>query len=896
MNPSLHLYRRPHSCRRESFVENAESAVAVVQQYDQEAPAIRRSAGAGVAVEEQSNTSPTPSYASTKDISSSAQSSVDNIAAMTTKSKVGIGSGNGTENDTQEKDDDDDNNNGKIKKGRCMGLLQRHDNDWWQTWSENWMFSHWPILLVSCLVFAILAGAGIAMYLVIAQSQEDDLEDKIMDLAVETGAWFSKELDFAIMPLFSMAQFATELDTFKDLPEKIKPVGQPGALPLYSNDDPNYTDGRAVRNVTGVCDDPKLVSRFTQIASAVKSNANMEGILHNIQLAPEGVICLLHPMNNTEDFDDKTSYLDNTGAWGIDLFHDPILQYVARQSIKQKQVGIAGPRILHQCPTCGLYFIIRLPIVSRTHHIEIDGESYPRWGFATALINWDALLAKGGIHERFHANGYGFQLTRTDRTFKDETGLYDEEIVVLAESDDYGEKGKQVSTALQTTNSEWVITIQYERENETEYILVILSTLLVAFFIAALVYTVLLQKQSHMAVVGNAASEKEKAELEQHLTAALAHELRNPLSAIDSALQIMPSNIPEEAKELVVSMQLCTVFMQSIMTNLLDSRKLEEGKMTLLNNPISLKTMLGDIHKMMMPAVMHDVQWLVDVNTISEEKEWVFGDAKRIQQILTNLISNAIKHTRKGSITISATWTKADNNAGDKREWVKLMCRDTGPGIPVEDQADLFNRFTTRGGAPGSGLGLAIARQLVGLMGGSIWFESDPTVKPGTDCIVMLPLKLCDVPQQPATEEFSEPSAVDDKKPLTEPITVLITDDIKMNRTMLKRRFQKCIAPNCIIAEAATGEETIKMCETRTFDLIIMDQFMMEAGGVLVGTDVVIALRRADVKSVIIGCSGNDLDEKFLAAGADTIWKKPVPSNAAIIKSLRHLLALKGHC
>ena len=686
------------------------------------------------------------------------------------------------------------------------------------------------------------------------------------------------------MPLFSMAQFATELEIFADLPDKIKSAGEPGALPFLPDRE------RTFRNVTGVCDEPQLVERFTQIASAVKANAKMGGILHNIQLAPEGVICLLHPMNNTEDFSDGKSYLDNTGAWGIDLLNDSFHQYIARQSLKQEEVGIVGPRALTQCPTCGLYFIIRLPVVSRTHFIEVDGEAVPRWGFATALVNWGALVERGGIHERFRTNGYGFKLTRTDRNYNDETGTYDEDVVVLAESENYGDKRKEVSTALQTTNNEWVIWIEYDASSELAYIIVVLSTLFVAIFIAALVYTVLLQKQSHMAMVSDAFAEKSKAELERHLTAALAHELRNPLGAIDSALAIMPSNISAEARELVASMQLCTSFMQSIMSNLLDSRKLEEGKMTLLNNPFSLIGSLEEIFRMMTPAVGGEVKWLVDVQSIPKEKEWVYGDDKRIQQIMTNLISNAIKHTRKGSITISASWMRTDD---DSRDLVKLMCQDTGPGIPKEEQADLFNRFTTRGGAPGSGLGLSIAKQLVDLMDGAIWFESDPTVKPGTACVVMLPLKICEIPQQPKEDE-SGLSAEEDKSPLTEPLKILLTDDIKMNRMMLKRRFQKCIAPNCIISETATGEEALKICETEKFDIIVMDQFMQEAGGVLLGTDVVIALRRAEVDSIIVGCSGNDLDDKFHTAGAELVWKKPVPPNETMIKSFRQLLAAKA--
>ena len=356
----------------------------------------------------------------------------------------------------------------------------------------------------------------------------------------------------------------------------------------------------------------------------------------------------------------------------------------------------------------------------------------------------------------------------------------------------------------------------------------------------------------------------------------------------------MPDNLPLEAKELVASMQLCSTFMSNIMNNLLDSRKLEEGKMTLQSNPMSLKQLVLNVHKMMLPAVNVNVKLIADVHSIPPEKEWVYGDFSRLQQVVTNLVSNAAKFTRKGSITIAASWEQRGANKAEAvgEEWVKLVCSDTGPGIPKDEQANMFNRFTTRGGAPGSGLGLAIARQLVELNGGTIHFESDPTVKLGTDCVVMLPLKVCHDMCEPTPEAMK--AAIENAVPLEASLKILLTDDIKMNRAMFKRRFQKCIAPNCIVTEAATGEDAIRMCQSQNFDIIVMDQYMQEAGGVMLGTDTIIALRRSHVDAVVIGCSGNDLDDKFTAAGADLVWKKPLPSNAAIIASLRHLLDARG--
>jgi CheY-like chemotaxis protein len=117
-------------------------------------------------------------------------------------------------------------------------------------------------------------------------------------------------------------------------------------------------------------------------------------------------------------------------------------------------------------------------------------------------------------------------------------------------------------------------------------------------------------------------------------------------------------------------------------------------------------------------------------------------------------------------------------------------------------------------------------------------------------------------------------------------LSFLIVDDMKMNRMMLKRRIMKGIAPNSSVREAATGEEALVICGKEQFDIIVVDQYMDEVGGVMVGTDVVYAMRRMRIKSIIIGCSGNDLDEEFREAGADWVWQKPVPSNRTIITRL----------
>ncbi len=373
------------------------------------------------------------------------------------------------------------------------------------------------------------------------------------------------------------------------------------------------------------------------------------------------------------------------------------------------------------------------------------------------------------------------------------------------------------------------------------------------------------------------ATQEAKVETERNMTAYFAHELRNPLGAIDSALAAMPDDLPESALDLVSGMRLCTSFMSSIMNNLLDVRKMEEGKMTLSRQQINLRNVATGVQQMLLSSVKPGVTFNVVYQT--NGRSWVMGDEHRIQQVLTNVVTNAIKYTVTGSITLKVMWEGKN---------VRFEVVDTGPGIPASEQEKLFQRFVQRGGAPGTGLGLAIAKHLVDLIGGSIWFISEPTVRPGTTCVVLMPLEECDSP-------VTAINIGDIHKMIGEPLRFLIIDDIKMNRTMLKRRILKCIAPNSIVEEAATGEEALTICGNRNFDVIIVDQYMEEAGGVMVGTDVCYAMRRMNIEAVMIGCSGNDLDKEFMEAGANFVWKKPMPINDMIIADLKQALGLNNH-
>jgi hypothetical protein len=265
-----------------------------------------------------------------------------------------------------------------------------------------------------------------------------------------TRVCIATQLDQALFPLFSIAQFGTELDIFHGLNPLIGPGGQPGSA-AYA--------GPVHRNVTGICDDPELLDRYNQIAQTIKQNANMPGVLVSIQLVPQGVICLAYPLVNSEDFPpDSGIVMDSRGAIGLDLatlsadkifikramqlYQDNKNNIGGRSSSssssspqgQQGQVAIQGPFTLEECnpatnggkdvcfPSVKQAFSARMAVHVPGLATQIDDVIYPEtWGLAAVLLNWEELVNRSGMYETFDARGFGFQLTKVDSVTDPET-------------------------------------------------------------------------------------------------------------------------------------------------------------------------------------------------------------------------------------------------------------------------------------------------------------------------------------------------------------------------------------------------------------------------------------------------------------------------------------------
>lgn len=222
----------------------------------------------------------------------------------------------------------------------------------------------------------------------------------------------------------------------------------------------------------------------------------------------------------------------------------------------------------------------------------------------------------------------------------------------------------------------------------------------------------------------------------------MSHDIRTPISGVIGMTSfLMETDLRLEQKNFVETIRSSGEIALSILEDILDYGKIESDNLELLEKPMSLT----QCYEEALDAVSHraaekDLNLNFQIDT--EVKELVVGDEKRIRQILTNLIGNAIKFTSKGDITVSVI----RNGFKDDKDVLQFSVSDTGIGIKREQLNNLFEYFRQANVFIGSkyggyGLGLAISKGLVNLMGGHIWVESEPGK--GTTFRFEIPLSKC---------------------------------------------------------------------------------------------------------------------------------------------------------
>jgi len=302
----------------------------------------------------------------------------------------------------------------------------------------------------------------------------------------------------------------------------------------------------------------------------------------------------------------------------------------------------------------------------------------------------------------------------------------------------------------------------------------------------------------------------------------VSHEVRTPMTGVlGMADLLINSPLTSEQREYVSGILASARLQLSILNDLLDSAKMESGMLILASQDFSPASLVNDLitmyHGM---AAEQGLQLSAEITGLPTR---VKGDARRLQQVLGNLISNAIKFTPSGKVWVEAT-VGANRSAPGHIELI-FAVRDTGIGIPTEAHERIFENFTQVESSAtrrygGSGLGLNICRHLIQQMGGSIHVESKAGA--GSTFWFSITLPRCDEPRPTQERDAAAPLCLQVTLP------ILVAEDNRVNQRVVCSQLQR-LGLRCEIAQ--NGREALDKCSVSRFAAVLMDCQMPEMDG-----------------------------------------------------------------
>ncbi|TGM60323.1 ATP-binding protein [Leptospira vanthielii] len=373
---------------------------------------------------------------------------------------------------------------------------------------------------------------------------------------------------------------------------------------------------------------------------------------------------------------------------------------------------------------------------------------------------------------------------------------------------------------------------------------------------------------------------KENAELankaKDSFLATMSHEIRTPLSGLIGMLELLSQTLLSiDQKKMVQSALESGNSLLRILSDILDWSKIEEGKLDLSLQPTSISRILSEVvttYSHIANSKGLSLKYNIDKNILNSH----LMDPLRVSQILNNFVSNGIKFTTVGNITVSAELVKNLTHA----QQIRFSVTDTGIGLRKEEQSRLFRNYSqatadTARLYGGTGLGLAICRRLADLMDGIISIESIPEI--GSTFSIILSLPVIDIDMNDldslTMEDNSVEPIVDTKSYIPR---ILVVDDHSVNLELLVRQIEML---GLRVDGAEDGEKAIKLWLENKYDLIITDCHMPIKDGYTLTKEIrKIEINRHHNRIPIIAYTANVLseeNEQCLSAGMDEILIKP---------------------
>jgi len=357
----------------------------------------------------------------------------------------------------------------------------------------------------------------------------------------------------------------------------------------------------------------------------------------------------------------------------------------------------------------------------------------------------------------------------------------------------------------------------------------------------------------------------------------MSHEIRTPLNSVLGLINILAkTELSQKQSEILRKITYSGELLLGVINDILDISKIESGKMSIVKEEFNLEDVILNVQSMFEDkAKEKGVALTVDYTELKHH--YFIGDALRVSQILTNLVSNALKFTAEGSVEIIVK--------NLQNHFVRFEVKDSGIGLKKEQIEHLFEEFVqadmgTTKKYGGTGLGLSISKNLVNMMNGRIHIDS--VYGEGSSFIFIIELEITQEKESTKEKELTLNELEEEVNKL-ENISILVAEDNKMNQNLLTMFLEDT---QLNLTFAGDGVIAVNMAKEKSYNLILMDIQMPNMNGYEATKEI----RKFDKKTPIVALSANVLQEDVQAslnAGMNSHLAKPIEMKELYITILK---------